>query len=223
MRSAARSIDGRLEADGGLPELTWEKTGGTLPLGVAPDGSVVGFAAASCTSANFTLDVSVTDSDTPAQSASRTGIELAVEPREVGLPVSSSPPVASIGEPFSFDIAVSPGVEPYAFALAVGALPPGISLDGILGFLQGAPTTGGTYNFTVEVTDDCGTTDSRAFTIIVAAPRRAATTPSAPRPLSATADYGLHQPERGPEHRVRPGRGLLRGARPTRRPRSRST
>ncbi len=162
--------DGGLEADGGLPELTWEKTGGTLPLGVAPDGSIVGFAPASCASADFTLDVSVTDSDTPAQSASRTGITLAIEPRAIGLPVSSSPPVASIGEPFSFDIAVAPGVEPYAFSLVTGALPPGISLDGISGHLQGAPTTGGTYNFSVEVTDDCGTTDSRAFTIIVRSP-----------------------------------------------------
>ncbi|HEU5468951.1 MAG TPA: Ig domain-containing protein [Steroidobacteraceae bacterium] len=161
--------DGRLEADGGLPELIWQKTGGTLPLGVAPDGSVVGFAPASCASANFTLDVSVTDSDSPAQIASRTGITLAVEPRAVGLPVSSSP-VASIGEPFSFDIAVDPGVEPYAFSVVTGGLPPGISLNGISGHLQGAPTTGGTYNFTVEVTDACATTASRAFTIIIRSP-----------------------------------------------------
>ena len=162
--------DGRLEADGGLPDLAWEKTGGTLPLGVAADGAVVGFAPASCTAADFTLDVSVTDNDSPAQSASRSGITLAVEPREVALPASSSPPVASIGEPYSFDIAVSPGVEPYAFTLTAGALPPGLSLDGILGFVQGAPTTAGTFNFTVEVTDDCGTSDSRAFTIIIRSP-----------------------------------------------------
>ena len=162
--------DGRLEADGGLPELTWEKTGGTLALGVAADGSVVGHAPASCASADFTLDVSVTDSDTPAQSASRTGIALAVEPRAIGLPVSSSPPVASIGEPFQFDIAVAPGVEPYEFSVIAGALPPGISLDGISGHLQGTPTTAGTYNFTVQVTDDCDTTDSREFTIIIRSP-----------------------------------------------------
>jgi hypothetical protein len=161
--------EAQLEARGGLPDFGWEVTGGTLPfpLNVESDGAIHGQPDASCTAENATLDVSVTDFDTPRQSASRSGITLAINPRDVSLPVSSAPPVGPIGEPYSHAIIVAPGVPPYAFAVTAGALPAGIALNAGSGELSGVPTVPGTSNFTIEVTDDCGTTASRAFTLIM--------------------------------------------------------
>ncbi|SPA15965.1 conserved exported hypothetical protein [Cupriavidus taiwanensis] len=65
----------------------------------------------------------------------------------------SSPPPGSAGSAYSQSLAVaSGGTGPYTYALASGALPPGITLSGT-GLLAGTPTAGGTFNFTVRATD----------------------------------------------------------------------
>lgn len=161
------SYSAELEARGGLPELTWEMTGGTLPFILTSSGSAGGTPDASCAVQNFSFDVSVMDSDTPAQSAERQGITLDVVPREVSIPAASAPPIATIGLAYTFHIAVAPGVAPYTFAVTSGSLPPGVTLAAATGQLTGIPTVAGTSNFTVQVTDDCGETDSRPFSLIV--------------------------------------------------------
>ena len=216
--------DGRLEADGGLPELTWDKTGGTLPLGVAPDGSVIGFAPASCASADFTLDVSVTDSDSPAQSASRTGIALAIEPREIGLPVSSSPPVASIGEPFSFDIAVAPGRGALRILRSSPArCHPASRSTAFPATCRGrrrpaAPTRSPSKSPTTAARRIRARSRSSS-----AAPRRAATTRSAPRLPSATARLRPPSVRAGTRTPFSNRTRTTTKCGPTRRPRSPST
>jgi hypothetical protein len=157
----------QLQAHGGLPAFEWDEIGGGLPFFITPSGSISGTADASCTTANYVVDVRVTDSDSPAQTATRTNITLAVEPRAVAIPASSAPPVASVDDPYEHVVSVTPGVAPYAFAVSAGALPTGLSLGAANGRISGTPSAEGTFNFTIEVTDDCGTTDSRAFTIIV--------------------------------------------------------
>lgn len=65
----------------------------------------------------------------------------------------SSPPPGSVGGPYSQSLAVaSGGTGPYTYALASGALPPGMTLSSS-GLLAGTPTAGGTFNFTVRATD----------------------------------------------------------------------
>lgn len=62
------------------------------------------------------------------------------------------------------------GTAPYTFAVSTGSLPTGMSLDTSTGAVTGTPTVGGTYNFTVTVTDSTsGTplTASKAGTINV--------------------------------------------------------
>lgn len=45
------------------------------------------------------------------------------------------------------------GVPPYAWTLASGSLPPGLTLGGNTGVISGTPTTPGTYTFTVSIVD----------------------------------------------------------------------
>jgi len=59
------------------------------------------------------------------------------------------------------------GAGPYQFALAGGALPPGLSLA-TSGLLSGTPAKQGTYNFTLTATNlENGCSDSHAYTITV--------------------------------------------------------
>ncbi len=66
----------------------------------------------------------------------------------------------------------SGGVRPYTWVRAAGQLPPGMALiqdnpNGPLVRVGGTPTTAGTSNFTLRLTDGRGTTVSRSFMVTV--------------------------------------------------------
>lgn len=71
------------------------------------------------------------------------------------------------GRPYQQSLTVSGGVGPYQIVRSSGALPPGLALTSA-GLLSGTPTTLGTYQFTLSVTDlgsHCST--SRAYTLTI--------------------------------------------------------
>jgi hypothetical protein len=53
---------------------------------------------------------------------------------------------------------VSGGTPPFTFAIISGILPVGLSLDSLNGQISGTPTLAGDYDFTVQVSDDFGST-----------------------------------------------------------------
>lgn len=76
----------------------------------------------------------------------------------VGQPVTittSSLPGASIGSAYSATLNATGGSPPYVWTLYLGVLPPGLTLS-TSGVISGTPTTAGTYNFTILVTDHNG-------------------------------------------------------------------
>lgn len=54
------------------------------------------------------------------------------------------------------------GTPPYAFSIASGSLPPGLSLDGSTGKISGIPTATGTFSCTVQVMDSTSPTSGAA-------------------------------------------------------------
>jgi hypothetical protein len=63
---------------------------------------------------------------------------------------------ANVGSPYTAQITVSGGLDPFTWILSGGALPPGVTLAAgttSLTTLTGTPTTAGTYSFQVKVTD----------------------------------------------------------------------
>lgn len=64
----------------------------------------------------------------------------------------------------------SAGQAPYTYSISAGALPGGLSLNSSTGAITGTPTTAGTYNFTLRLTDNLGnqTTSARSVTIAAA-------------------------------------------------------
>ena len=61
----------------------------------------------------------------------------------------------------------SGGIAGYTWTMVSGELPPGLELPRRENTISGTPTTAGTYTFTVQVTDERGTTAEMAFTITI--------------------------------------------------------
>ncbi len=78
-------------------------------------------------------------------------------------------PGAEAYSAYSQSFTASGGTAPYTYALASGSLPPGIALSSA-GVISGTPTTPGTYNNTITVTDAHGFTATNAYSIVITAP-----------------------------------------------------
>lgn len=81
------------------------------------------------------------------------------------LPFTDSPPVASVGVPYSFDLAIAGGVGPYTTAVVAGALPDGLSLT--TNTVSGTPTGAEVQNPFIAITDANGRVEERQLEFVV--------------------------------------------------------
>ena len=161
--TAGTSYSQTLAATGGTTPYTWGVFSGALPPGTALStaGLISGTPTAGGTF-NFTaiaLD-SAALGDTQA-------LSIAVAPG-VSLPdiTTTSLPDGELGSAYSANVAATGGTMPYTFTVTSGALPNGLALS-TAGALSGTPTVLGTFNFTVQVSDNASNTDSQALSIEV--------------------------------------------------------
>jgi hypothetical protein len=61
----------------------------------------------------------------------------------------------------------SGGKKGYTWSIAAGALPAGVSLDGVAGKISGTPAGAGVTNFTIRVTDSLGATTQQPFSLTI--------------------------------------------------------
>jgi hypothetical protein len=85
-----------------------------------------------------------------------------------GLTISTNAtlPAGAAGTFYSQTLKATGGSPPYAWTLASGALPQGLSFSSS-GAITGTPTSAGTLSFTVQVADSASTTVSQAFSITI--------------------------------------------------------
>jgi hypothetical protein len=60
---------------------------------------------------------------------------------------------AVLGQPFSYTVTANGGTAPYAWSVAAGILPPGLTIAAGTGTISGTPTTLGSYTFMYKVVD----------------------------------------------------------------------
>ena len=178
-----------LVASGGTLPLTWSITSGSLPSGMNLDANtgIIDGTPTAAGRSNFT--VSVTDGEaTPVTVSQSLSVTVTQSVNALAI-TTTSVPNATVGTAYpSTTLGASGGVTPETWSLTAGTLPPGISLDATTGELTGTATTGGTYAFTVGVTDSEPTpvTVTQALSITVA-PAATTTAIAASAPTLTTA------------------------------------
>ena len=150
-------------AAGGITPYTWTSSG--LPSGLTfssatPSATISG---TTCQVGNFPVKTTVTDSESPAVSASA-NFNLTIAPGSLSITTASPLPNATLNSAYMTTISATGGCAPYTWTLAKGSsLPAGLSLTSGLSSatISGTPTVTGTYKFTVQVTDS----ESPALTV----------------------------------------------------------
>ncbi|GAA0480392.1 Ig domain-containing protein [Streptomyces olivaceiscleroticus] len=171
-----------LAAVGGRPPYHWERAAGRLPEGLklTGDGVVTGRArhASGASGGDGAATTTVRVRDAAGQQAERTLRLAVVRAAEAG---SQRPSLRVVAKTLALPEArkgaryathrfqATAGDGPYSWR-AVGDLPPGMRLSGD-GALSGTPEKGGSFLFTVRVTDSAGAATEQQARLAVGEPR----------------------------------------------------
>ncbi len=171
-----------LSGSGGRRPYTWSAYRGSMPAGLSltTDGRITG---TPTSSGAFTFWVRLRDDGGDVAEAEAT-ITVAPSSQATPLAIRSSPllPTVLAGSSMNLSLSATGGSAPYAWTIAGGSLPQGLTLsqDGVI---SGAPTraTSGTFEFTARVRDtsDPPQTAERQFTLSVLPPAPADPIPEA--------------------------------------------
>jgi hypothetical protein len=151
---------GVVNAGGATGTFTWTLTAGTLPAGLSLSSStsnsiVISGTPTALGTSNFTLEVT----DANGNSASQ-ALSLTINPAPPLSVATRSLSAGTVGVSYSQTLQPASGKAPYAWAITAGSLPAGLTLTGAV--ISGFPTTVGTSNFTVQVTDSTTPTPQTA-------------------------------------------------------------
>jgi hypothetical protein len=140
---------------------------GTLPDGLALNGTTGVISGNPTKIGVFTFSVQVTDSAAQPQSATQQLSIAVASPLQISTP-ATLPQEAVKNQPFSLTLGAIGGIQPYTWSLTAGTLPPGLNLNSG-GTLSGTPTSTGETTFTVQVVSAGPPvqTVSKAVTLIV--------------------------------------------------------
>ena len=144
---------GAITAGGAATPFTWAIISGALPPGLtlsSSSGTSVTISGIPTVEGSFNFTVQVTDASGTPLSQSFT---IVIAPPPALTVVTRSLANGTVGEAYSEALQAVNGVPPYSWKLIAGSLPAGFSPLSSTGVISGTPTTPGTSNFTVQVTD----------------------------------------------------------------------
>ena len=139
--------------------VTWSASTGSV--------NVNGLYTAPTVQAETQATVTATSQADPAQSATA-AVTINPDQSQKLQITTSGLEQGQLGEPYGVAFAASGGTQPYSWSISAGNLPPGITFNAS-GDLAGTPTSTGTYNMTVVVTDASNSTASSKFSVQVVA------------------------------------------------------
>jgi hypothetical protein len=153
-------------ASGGTPPYTFGLASGSLPPGLVLDpktGILSGTPTAAGTSSFI---AQVTDNAGLVAKTISLSMTVTFAPPQL---VTSTLPPATAGTAYHQQLQASGGTPPYTWSLASGSLPTGITLD-TAGNLTGTTLQTGTFQFTVQVKDTEGLTNTATLSLQVNLP-----------------------------------------------------
>jgi len=192
---------------GGVQPLTVSIAAGSLPAGLRLTSDVANqilIRGSSIPHGTFQATVTVQDSFSPPEVVS--GLLTVIVSAPPFSVAGSLPSKLPTNRPFNGRVVAVGGVPPYHFAQSSGTRPPGLgAVDPNGGQIQGTPTTTGSYNFTVDVTDSSQPvqTASGSYSITVADPigrndTVAAATPLENGQITASTSPYIDPPDNAP-------------------------
>lgn len=160
--SAGVAYNAQLSSSGGVAPYSYALLSGALPIGMSftSAGALTGVPRSD---GSFSVTVRSTDSN--GQTANRV-YTFTITPATVVL-TPATLPSGTVGTAYSQSLSSSGGIAPYTYAIASGALPPGISFSSA-GVFSGTPTTAGSYTAVVRSTDDAGYNATQSYSIVIA-------------------------------------------------------
>lgn len=168
-----------LTASGGSGTQTWDLVGGSLPTGLnlSANGVISGTPTTAGTSSPT---FRVRDSGNPQQAAQKT-LSMTINLPAAPSITTTSLPAGSFNVAYNQTVSVTGGVGTQVWGVTSGALPPGLNLNASNGNISGTPTSTGSFQFTLRVTDSIPQFDEQILTITI----------NAPSPPSITGPSGL--------------------------------
>jgi len=165
-----------LSASGGTAPYTLNMTTGTLPNGITFSAATGLLSGTPTAGGSFSFTVKGTDSSTGTGSPFSGSQAYTLTVNAAVITVSQSTlPAPTVGVAYSQSVAASGGTSPYLYNILTGSLPAGLSLNASTGAITGTATAGGSFSFTIKVTDSSTGTGapysvSQAYTFTAAAP-----------------------------------------------------
>ncbi|MGE0433633.1 MAG: putative Ig domain-containing protein [Planctomycetota bacterium] len=86
---------------------------------------------------------------------------------QISTPAAGALPDGYTNVAYSQTVVGSGGATPYTWSISAGSLPTGLSINSTTGQISGNPSATGTFNFTVQLTDNNNDTDTRAYSIVI--------------------------------------------------------
>ena len=153
-----------LAALAGAPPYEWSVVSGAVPSGLSLDprtGVLSGTPLVGGTF-DFTVQVRYTAGSSVSKPFTITVVSA--------LSIATASPLASgaVGVPYTQSLSATAGTSPYTWAIAAGALPPGLTLDAAAGIITGTPSATGTFEFTVQVRDSLSAAAFKILAITIA-------------------------------------------------------
>ncbi|HEY4991302.1 MAG TPA: putative Ig domain-containing protein [Nakamurella sp.] len=168
-----------LTATGGTTPYTWSVNAGSLPPGLALTAAGV-LSGTPTTAGSYAFSVNVIDKN---GGISTTSVVLIVSASVTF--TFAAPPGGQVGVAYSDPLTAAGGTTPYTWSVSAGSLPPGLTLSSSTGVVSGTPAAGGTFSFTVKVTDAAGKTATQPTSITIVAAKLA---------IAASANVGSTTP-----------------------------
>src|SRR4030095_11209978 len=129
---------------------------GMLPPGfnLNPSTGVISGTATATGTFPFTVRVADTSGQQDTQAFS-----IRIDPQSPPQITTTSLPAGTVNQPYNRTVQAAAGIGTLTWSTTVGSLPPGLTIASLAGpsiTISGTPTTQGTSNFTVRVTDTLG-------------------------------------------------------------------
>jgi len=155
-----------LQSTGGVTPITWTVSIGSLPAGLSLNASTGAITGTPTTAGTTNFTVQAADSGTPQQKVTKA---LSITIVQQLVITNASLPTGAVNSVYSATLQSSGGTPTVSWAISVGTLPAGLTLNAVSGAITGTPTTAGMSSFTVQATDS-GTPQqiaTKQFNIII--------------------------------------------------------